>query len=110
MEKPKCPICGTSAYMVPRSYGEKVGTTIGGVIGLLASVGRGAVIGTGTGALLGSAVPILGTGVGSAVGGFTGALAGFMLGAEIGSKVGSEMDQHILRCFRCNRCRTEIHF
>lgn len=110
MEKPKCPICGTSAYMVPLSYGEKAGTTIGGAIGLLVSVSRGAVICTGTGALLGSAVPLVGTGVGSVVGGFAGALTGFMLGAEIGCKVGSEMDKHILRCFRCNRCRTIIQF
>ena len=110
MEKPKCPICGASAYMVPLSYGEKLGATIGGVIGLLATMGRGAVICTGTGALIGSAVPVLGTGAGSVIGGFTGALAGFMFGAEIGSKVGSEMDQHLLRCFRCTRCQTEIQF
>jgi outer membrane lipoprotein SlyB len=83
MEKPKCPSCGGS-YMVPKNNAQRVGTIVGGILGV---AGR----------------------LGSVIGGPAGAVAALLAGALTGQKVGQVIDDHVIRSFRCTKCGKEIN-
>jgi hypothetical protein len=104
---PLCPRCKVTDYVVLINTTQKAGTLVGGVAGA-ASGFAGAEIWTATGAVLGSFVPIVGTGIGAVTGGLAGAIAGFFAGATIGNRVGQHIDIEVIGRYRCNKCRTEF--
>jgi len=108
MEKPKCPKCGTGAYVIIGSYGEKIAAIIGGLIGGGAAITQSANTGMVVGAMIGSVVPVLGTSAGAGAGWLAGACTGFIFGAGLGGKVGAEIDKHIIRHYWCSKCGRTI--
>ena len=112
MKKPKCPFCKTDVFIVQESWGAKVGTVLGGSLGLSLAISRGISLGAliASNATLAFAPPIrvLGTGGGAMAGGIAGAVSLILGCSTMGRQIGLEVDEHLLRVFRCNSCGTFI--
>jgi hypothetical protein len=87
-EKPICPECNSTDYVVLVNTNQKVGTAFGGAIGFIVTVVR--------------------TGITIALGGPGRALAGLLAGAAVGNKVGELIDRNIVCLYKCNRCGKEF--
>jgi predicted RNA-binding Zn-ribbon protein involved in translation (DUF1610 family) len=81
MEKHKCPSCGH--HMAPKNHGQRVGSVVGGFLGVLARYG--AII----------SAPAA-------------AITALLAGAITGQKIGEIVDDHVIRSFRCPKCGNEI--
>ncbi|UQZ90620.1 hypothetical protein C4J81_15955 [Deltaproteobacteria bacterium Smac51] len=112
MKKPKCPFCKTDIFVVPEAWGAKVGTVLGGSLGLSLAVSRGISMG----ALIASTattaftppIRILGSSGGAVAGGIAGAVSLILGCSTMGRQIGLEVDEYLLRVFRCNSCGTLI--
>ena len=112
MKKPKCPFCKTDVFVVPEAWGAKAGTVLGGSLGLSLAVSRGismgALIGSNATAAFASPIRVLGIGGGAMAGGIAGAVSLILSCSTMGRQIGLEVDEHLLRVFRCNSCGTLI--
>lgn len=112
MKKPKCPCCQTDVYIVPEAWGEKVGTVVGGGVGLGLAISQGASAGAliATNATAAFPVParILSTAGGAMIGGLAGGISLILGCSALGRQIGLEVDEHLIKAYRCNRCNTTI--
>jgi len=84
MERPKCPRCGSDGYMSPKNHAQRVGTVLGGTLGVLARLG-------------------------AIVSGPAASVAALLAGAVTGQKIGEIVDDHVIRRYRCVKCGMEIN-
>ncbi|MDD3119127.1 MAG: hypothetical protein PHQ27_08120 [Victivallales bacterium] len=107
VEKLICPFCHHGDAFILNHHHRRLGTALGGGIGIIASCfGRSGGIAAGAvvGGTLGSLLPGLGTATGMVVGGLSGALTGFFTGAAIGNGIGHYIDKQVVAQYRCGHC------